>query len=348
MDIRTRLQRLQNRRCDQLAKSITLSNAATASTLSETEKYLLGSMEQVSVQQTEIVLRTGDRVKNQLKAYLNNESLYPEFDFQGSVTNNTHIKLYSDIDLIVASGGFFTATQGAFDSYSAYASDPTQTIRNLRAKCKNGLISGFPTATVKEKAKCIGISGASLQRDVDVVPCNWIKNKDYERTGLKMYLGIRVLDVEKNIWIDNFPFLHNALLGIKDDETVGNLKRIIRLLKTLKEDATISIDVSSYDICGLAYSFDSQLMKSFYGENQFQFLERFLDYSVRLEANTIAQSILTVPNGTTKLFSPDGLKVSELKKLNNELNEILGELKSTQATALARLNALRALNHTRL
>lgn len=343
MDLQTRLYRLQQRRYDQLAKSLTLSNSATKAGLSEAEKYLIGSMEQVSPQQTEIVLRTGERVKNQLEKYLNNEGLYPDFDYQGSVTNNTQIKIYSDIDLIAASGSFYTATQGAFASVSAYAYDPKQTILTLRRHCKDGLIAGFPSATVKEKAKCIGISGGSLQRDVDTVPCNWIKNKNFERTGLKMYLGIRVLDVEKNIWVDNFPFLHNALLEVKDQETGGNQKRIIRLLKTLKEDASIYIDVSSYDICGLVYSFDSELMKSNPFENQFQFLERFLDYSVKLESDVVKQASIAVPNGTRMLFSTDGLKVSELKKLNAELSEVLDEVRPSQAKVLAQINALNSL-----
>jgi hypothetical protein len=189
-------------------------------------------------------------------------------------------------------------------------------------------------ATVRDKAKCIGISGGSLQRDVDVIPCNWIKNKDYERTGYKMYLGIRVLDVEKNIWVDNFPFLHNALLDVKDNETSGNLKRIIRLLKTLREDANITIDISSYDICSLAYSFDDALMKSQIFENQYGFLERFLNYSRDLETNTIKQATIAVPNRTRMLFSPDGLKVSELKKINAELNEVLDSVRPSQAVGL--------------
>lgn len=331
MDIKTRLNRLHDRRYDRAANRMTLSSAMDKLGLSDAEKYLIGSMEPVSFQQCEIVLKTGERVKNQLESYLNNERLYPEFDFQGSATNNTHIKIYSDIDLLVASGAFYTATQGAFAWDSAYTYDPAQTIRILRSKCKSGLEDGFPAANVKEKAKCIGISGGSLQRDVDVVPCNWIKNKKYERTGLKRYLGIRVLDVEANIWVDNFPFQHNALLDEKDRETAGNMKRIIRLLKTLREDADINIDVSSYDICGLVYSFNTDSIKSNPYEDQFAFLERFLFYSRSLETNAIMRFMIDVPNNTRKLFSEDGLKVTELKKLNAELNEILDDVRPAHA-----------------
>ncbi len=336
MDIRTKLHRLYERRYDQAANRITLSSAMDKRTLSDTEKYLIGSMEPVSFQQSNIVVKTGWRVKNQLETYLNSEGLYPTFDFQGSVTNDTHIRIYSDIDLIIASGSFFTATQGAYTSVSAYTQDPATTVRELRSKSKHGLIKGFPATTVKEKAKCIGISGGSLQRDVDVVPGNWIKNKNYERTSLKRYLGIQVLDVETNDWVNNFPFLHNAMLEFKDNKTGGNLKRIIRLLKTLKEDANMTIDISSYDICGLAYSFDDDSMTSaFYEGGQFEFLERFLSYSQQLETDIIKQASILVPNGTRLLFSTDGLKVSELKKLNAELNEVLDDVRPTYVGRLA-------------
>jgi len=334
MDIKRRLNRLHDRRYDYVANRTTLSSAMDKFGLSDTEKYLIGSMEPVSYQQSEIVLKTGQRVKNQLESYLNNEHLYPEFDYQGSATNNTHIKIYSDIDLLVVSGSFYTATQGAFAWDSAYTYDAAQTIRTLRSKSKSGLENGFPAANVEEKAKCIGISGGSLQRHVDVVPCNWIKNKDYERTGLKAYLGIRVLDVEENIWVYNFPFLHNVLLDAKDTETAGNMKRIIRLLKTLREDADININVSSYDICGLVYSFNTDSMQSNPFEDQFAFLERFLFYSKRLETNTIMRAMIDVPNNTRKLFSDDGLKVTELKKLNAELNTILDDVRPAHAHGL--------------
>lgn len=332
--MKTRLYRLQERRYDHVTNRMTLSSTANNFNISDTEKYLIGSMEPVSSQQSDIVQRTGERVKNQLEPYLNDEGLYPDFDFQGSVTNNTHIKLNSDIDLIVASGTFFTRIEGAFASLPPFTRNTTQTIFTLRTKCSDGIKSGFPAAIVKEKAKCIGVSGGSLQREVDVVPCNWIKNKNYERTRLKMYLGIRVLDVEANTWVDNFPFLHNALLDDKDKQTAGNLKRIIRLLKTLREDADINIDVSSYDICGLVYSFNADSIISKPYENHFAFLERFLFYSKGLETNALMRLMITVPNNTRMLFSEDGLKVAELKKLNSELNEVLDDVRPTHAKGM--------------
>lgn len=323
MEMKTRLHRLHDRRYDAFAENMTLSSALDKRTLSDTEKYLIGSMEPVSSQQSNIVIKTGERVKSQLESYLDSEGLYPDFRFQGSVTNNTHIKLNSDIDLIVVSGDFFTRIEGAFAALPIYPGDAIQTICTLRAQCAYGIKNGFPAVTLKEKARCIGVFGGSLQRDVDVVPCNWIKNKNYEQNGLEMHLGIRVLDIETGCWVDNFPFLHNALLDMKDSQTNGNMKRIIRLLKTLREDADINIDVSSYDICGLVYSFDTHSTKSNPYENQFAFLERFLSYSKDLETNIIQQLMIEVPNNTRKLFSADGLKVTELKKLNAELMEVL-------------------------
>lgn len=314
MDLKKKLNNLNQRRYDELTNSFTLSEVATRSTLNETEKYLVGSMEEVSTKQTEIVTRTGERVRGQLEEHLSGEGLSPGFDYQGSVTNNTHIKIYSDIDLIVATSKFFTAKNGSDAHIPNFTGSTLDVIQDLRAKSKTGLKERFPAAKVEDKSKSLCINGGSLQRPVDVVPCSWIKSKEFENTGSKFHLGIRVQDVYTGQWIENIPFMHNAMLDYKDKQTDGNCKRGIRLLKSLKEDADIQIDVSSYDICGLVYNCEDQKLKTHSYETQFQFLFRLLQFLRDLEKNAFSRSSLMVPNQTRLLFSSDGLSVSEMKK----------------------------------
>ncbi|MBK7962481.1 MAG: hypothetical protein IPK04_15610 [Bdellovibrionales bacterium] len=75
------------------------------------------------------------------------------------------------------------------------------------------------------------------------------------------------------------------MLDYKDKQTDGNCKRGIRLLKSLKEDADIQIDVSSYDICGLVYNCEDQKLKTHSYETEFQFLFRLLQFLRDLEKN---------------------------------------------------------------
>ena len=51
----------------------------------------------------------GDRVEAQLGKSLNAQTLaVVEFEYQGSVTNNTHIKAHSDVDLLALHAHFHT------------------------------------------------------------------------------------------------------------------------------------------------------------------------------------------------------------------------------------------------
>ena len=53
--------------------------------------------------------------------------------------------------------------------------------------------------------------------------------------------------------VRNKPFMHNYNINDKDVKT-GGLRKVIRLLKTLKYDAEKDVKISSYDIASLAYN----------------------------------------------------------------------------------------------
>ncbi|MBS1960496.1 MAG: hypothetical protein JST80_13545 [Bdellovibrionales bacterium] len=330
MDLKKKLYNLNQRRYDTVTKSVVLSEAVRNASGNDAVQYLMGAMEEVSKQQTEIVTRTGERVRSQLEDFLNAKGFFPSFDYQGSVTNNTHIKIHSDIDLLVVTGRYFTPKNGSYAHLPDFTGSPQVVIHDLRSTSKLALETRFPAATVKEKALCLGISGGSLQRDVDVVICNWVKNQDYEKDENKFHLGIRIRDVESGQWIENYPFMHNAMLNYRDSQAHGNHKRAIRLLKSLKEDADQNIIASSYDICGLVYNCSVERMESFSNEPQFQFLQRFVEYLRALETNSYLRDSLKVPNQTRPLFGSDGLSVSEMRKLTDELSELLVELRNSQ------------------
>jgi len=329
MDYRKKLSQLNQRRFDSLTKSLAMSEAVIKNAMPDAERYLAGSMDIVPQKYTDIVLRTGERIRKQLESSLT-ESV--EFDQQGSVTNGTHIRLYSDIDLLVVTKKVFIATGGAYAHVTGYTGDTRNDILVLRDSCKTILETSYPTAKVDSKAKCIGISGGSLERPVDVVPCAWVKNQKHAETNLKFHLGIRLRDVEKREWVDNYPFMHNAMIDYVDGETGGNYRRVVRLLKNLREDADAKIDASSYDICGLVYNCNSDQLKTHYGDSTYQFLDRFLAYSRNLETNTLARVGLKVPNGTRELFGAAGLAIAALSKLNTELDELLKEVRKESGT----------------
>src|SRR5690554_2723163 len=71
---------------------------------SEVLEYVKRAMQGVEPEYTERTIEAGNKIKEHLKR--NNSSL--DYKFQGSVMCNTHIKGYSDIDLVQITNSFYS------------------------------------------------------------------------------------------------------------------------------------------------------------------------------------------------------------------------------------------------
>src|SRR5688500_14398631 len=63
-------------------------------------QYAVGAMQPIDEEYTKNTFAECDRVQAQLKEGFGTANLRVDFDHQGSVTNDTHIKAHSDIDLL--------------------------------------------------------------------------------------------------------------------------------------------------------------------------------------------------------------------------------------------------------
>lgn len=124
-----RLERLQGRRIDpEVIGAKQLNEVYKRISQSDSVKYVLGAMQPIDPEYTKATYAEGDRVWNQLEKNL---TITCELRYQGSVTNDTHIKAKSDIDLLTVIGRFFTLEQPQEPS-SPYQGDPIQDLRDLR------------------------------------------------------------------------------------------------------------------------------------------------------------------------------------------------------------------------
>lgn len=289
----------------------------------ESVKYAIGSMQAVEQEYTENSYAEGDRVANQLKAGV---SMPVEFDYQGSVPLNVHIKGNSDIDLLVLCTAFVTTDSQITHLYQKYQGKPAiDELKELRGQCVNILTNKFPKAEVDASpGKAVGISGGSLDRAVDVIPSHWHDTVLYHSNKQKKDREIYVLDTKTNTTINNKPFMHIALIKEKCDSTKGSLRKVIRLLKNLKYDATPEIRLSSYDIASLAYHMSVADLTVPFGIDLL-LLERTLKHLDRLVANESYRSGLPVPDGSRKIFD-NGDKVSALMRLRGELSNLVQQV----------------------
>jgi hypothetical protein len=280
-------------------------------------------MQPIDPEYTERSFTEGESVKSGLAAYLP-ARFAASYEFQGSVTSNTHIKLHSDIDLLVLHG-LFVVRDGYVPSENTFGGSVMGELVSLRSESSTALRRRFSMATIDNSpGKAIALSGHPLERKVDVVMANWWDTFEYQRSREKSDRGIHILNSRVPETMRNKPFLHNRRLDRKDGRT-GGLRKAIRLLKSLKYSSQPQLKMSSYDIASLVYSMTDAALSvpenayTTLAKNVYCELKRFVD-------NSAIRDSLMVPNETRKVFGPDGTSLEALKELQTSLGDLLAGL----------------------
>lgn len=329
----TRLDRLASRRTDQLVTDAKLLNEAYRHIAqSDSVRYVIGSMQPIDPEYTKNTYAQGDRVRNQLENRLDDKC---EYEYQGSVTNDTHIKARSDIDLLVLTGKFHTIEKPQEPS-SPYKGDPLQDLVDLRADAIVSLEAAFPEAQVDSSgAKSISLEGGSLRRKIDVVPSNWFNTNRWNETGQKMYRGVQILDAKNMERLKNTPFLHNAWIAHKDKQTNGGLRKAARLMKSLKYD-TDAIGLSSYDLVAIAFRMSGGDLNAPKGL-ELSLLNSCHAFCVSLQENSVLRNSLGVPDGHRKIFAAGHATLDGLNQLTSALGELVSDVLRENQRSFRRL-----------
>jgi len=321
-----RIGKLRSRRTDPLIKATEMREVYDRISDDESVKYAVGAMQPIDKEYTNKTYEEGDRVKAQLDKSLNAQvPAVVQFEYQGSVTNNTHIKAHSDIDLLALHAHFYTV-QPPGKPTLLYQGDVLTDLKHLRTSCTHVLKLAYPTVSVNDDpGKCIALEGGSLRRKIDVVISNWWDTVEYQTSRLAFQRGVHIYDSKANIRIENRPFLHNARIDERDRLLNGNVRKVARLLKSLKYDADTKVNMSSYDVTSIAYRMPDDLMRPGHGaelllvENTRGFLRLLLD-------NSALRASLKVPNEMRAIFSSEGASVEGLNQLYKETQELVDDI----------------------
>lgn len=283
-------------------------------------KYILGGLRPVDRKYTQKLVEQGVRIENQLKKGLEDE--YPALTFrrQGSVSNHTHIRFSSDVDVLVITDKFLTLEKPQ-EPVIPYKGDPNSDLLNLRNLSHTHLKDAFPTAQIDNTGStAVSIEGGSLYCKVDVVPSNWYNTNDYAKYNIEIFRGVEVLNKKLMIRNENFPFLFNYRLQEKDKQHNGITRMLIRLLKTIRADSeenNLKIDFSSFDICSIIYRYPEHLLV-----NDLRFLfdiiKNLLNWMEMIIYNPSIHFTLQVVDDSRKIFD-ETKKLEEFKKLYTEL-----------------------------
>ncbi len=298
-------------------------------------RYAVGAMARIDPKYTEITYEEGNRVRDQLDRALLAADAACEFEYQGSVTNDTHIKSYSDIDLLAITCRFWTLEPPQKPS-SSYDGDPVEDLKLIRSTSGKCLREAFPAADVDESGgKSINICGGSLCRKIDVVPANWYDTNAYAQSQAKRDRAIQVLNVNTGERSKNTPFLHNYLIDVRDRRAVGGLRKVIRLMKSLKYDSE-SISLSSYDLVAIAYSMPEHQLRTIAGE-EIALLARLKNYLDRLALDADLRTELSVPDESRKVFADGHATIEGLDELRVEVDDLVEAVCSNRQKSFAAL-----------
>jgi len=308
----------------------------------ELPKFVRVAMDEVDVKYTSASKEAGAHVRDRLKEVFD----YVSFQYQGSVMTNTHIKGASDIDLLVICDKFFSWNRKSVESVVATgdnvfsASQYDRLVRALGIEEYKGnwlsdlsrirevgeavLAKAYDVVDIS-KAKSIKITNQNLHRDVDIVVASWYdnvvsiaNNRDLE------YRGIQVFNksARQREPVD-YPFKRAKLLNDRSALTQGRLKKMIRLLKTLKAEAEYEIDFSSFDIYALCYAMPLNL----YAKEDYLHLVPALDkYFYGQVHDPQLRNRLRSVDGEEIIFSDDN-KVNAAIDLYSELHDLHCQLK---------------------
>lgn len=331
----TRLDRLGARRIDPTSPTV-LAKALRENwrtiNQSDSVKYVVGAMEPIDPGYTQNTFKEGERVRNQLEKNLNQAC---EYEYQGSTTNDTHIKAASDIDLLVITSKFWSLEPPQVAN-PPYQGDPIKDMHELRGEAAKVLKTAFPQVTVDTTgAKSIVLTGGSLTRKVDVVPANWWDTVKYANTKLKLYRGVHIFDSKANQRLPNTPFLHNALIEARDNNTKGGMRKAARLMKSLKYDSE-AIDLSSYDIVSIAYNIP-EAMLTVSRDQPLMILEACYGYVTYLQINQPARDAIKVPDDHRTVFAPGHATVTGLNQLAGELQKLTNDVLTENTRSFKRL-----------
>lgn len=320
-----RLDKLKKRRTDDgLIQKAYLSESFSKSEFGESVKYTLESMKPIEASYTQNTILASEKVQANLTKGFVEKSLSVTYRHQGSVETDTSIKLHSDIDLLVITEKYHSLEHPLVPA-NPYQGDPLSDLKELRTESYSILNSVYKQVD-DSKPKAIQVFPTDPKRKVDVVVANWYDSVDYSNALRNEKLrGIHIYDKKQHTRQIDFPFLHISKVNEKDALVGGGLKKLIRLLKTLKVDADYEINLTSFEITSMMYDMSlTSLTKS--NSQSLLLLPEASKQLDKIITDKLYRENLLSPNGKELVFGINTEKIVEIKKLKLELDELIQDI----------------------
>jgi len=305
-------------------------------------KYAFVAMSAVDADDTAISIQEGERVASSLSKSLASEGIHVDTKLQGSVGLDVHIKGYSDVDMLVLVKDTILIQSPRVEP-SRYCSPPDSRpmktiVGDLRARAEIILPKNFPAVDVNVNGpKSIALEGGSLQRKIDIVPAAWYHTTAYQTSRLEHDKAVKIFNKTDQSFIVNYPFLNRKTINDADALVGGNIKRVVRLLKTLQSDSDyLAIrNINSFDVLSIAYDLRDNLNIPAY--QQLGLVDVLRERLQFLMENKAYRDSMSTPDLTRKVFDNEN-KIEALTLLYLECNDLADSLVREISPYLGRYN----------
>lgn len=310
---------------------------------SEVLTYIRLAMKGVEPEYTQKSKEAGERVKEHLIKELKDVS----FKYQGSVMTDTHIKGYSDIDLLTICEKFYQPDNynikkllenseqrvKFFSSLpklekevtaSSYQGSALDDLRSLRVDSENTLKEVYSNCDII-KSKSIKIKNLSLNREVDIVIANWYDDITSVINDKGDYRGIQVYNKDTHERGDaDYPFLSIKRINERSSLTNGRLKKMIRFLKNNKANSAQDIELSSFDINAICYDIN---VNEYQNLSFYELVPIIYNQMKKITTDENKADNLVSVDGREYIFRGNSTKKDNLKKLLAEVEGIFMDMK---------------------
>lgn len=309
----------------------------------DVQKYIKLAMNEVDEKYTQKTLQAGERVK----IHLQREQTWATYKYQGSVMTKTHIKGYSDIDLLTICDKFYSwdssGVNKILDSITekqrfyqtqidklqyektldSYKGDSLDDLRSMRLSNERVLQNTYDICDISNP-KAIMITNQDLHRDVDIVTASWYDDVQSIISDKGDFRGVQIYNKDNHLKeSSDFPFLSIKRINERGSSTHGRIKKMIRFLKTLKADSNQDVKLNSFEINAICYNIPT----TEYDDATYLQLVivLYLEFTKISSDSTYANQIVSV-DGREYIFRGKPNRLTEFQKLNSELLKLINDL----------------------
>ena len=175
-------------------------------------------------------------IKDAIKSHSILKTKDIEFVIQGSYSNNTNVRLDSDIDVCaMLKDTFYDEFREGVTRENYGFIDGTNNFNEYRGYIVEALENKFCKENVKPGSKAIFIKSNTYHLHADVVPAFQYRNysQEFKNNADDFIEGIKFFTTDSKVII-NYPKIHLKNGITKNDNTQRRFKRTVRLFKRIK------------------------------------------------------------------------------------------------------------------